>query len=190
MLKTEVKQIYKDYADSLTCGEVRNLTRKISNIINHDFIIDELTTVYIDIPGEDDLFNTWPIIDYIITNKPDISVITSCLVNGQYRLFEITNTTCYYRENGCFNPLEVDEFDGEHIDVIFINVECFDKSGYFVQNNKTRAIDICNPDTFSCLKLVGISFFEPVYKIQDIYINERKLDGCIIPNEYYEFKMN
>jgi|APSaa5957512535_1039671.scaffolds.fasta_scaffold78568_2 5-formyltetrahydrofolate cyclo-ligase len=181
MLKTEVRQIYRDYTDSLTCSQVKYLSSKISNSIINDFILDEISTVYIDTQNDKELFNSWNIIDYIIENRPDITLVTPYLVDNEYKLFKITSTTCYYRENGCFNPIEAEEYDGDHIDFIFINVQCFDKKGYFIHSDKI------NLDNYQALKLIGMSFFEPVYKIQDIFINERKLDACIIPNEYYEF---
>ncbi len=81
MLKAEVKQIYKDYSDALTCSQINNLSITISNIIFHDFVIDEPTSIYIDIQSCNNLFNSWHLIDDILNHKQNVKILFQQILN-------------------------------------------------------------------------------------------------------------
>ncbi len=181
MLKVEITPIYKDYINALTNKQIANLSKKISRTISYEYIDDNISSLYIDIPDcKNRLFNSWNIVDEILNDKPHIKVITSYKVNDEYKLFEINSETQFERKHGMFKPVNAVEYNGEHIDFIFILVDYFDQYGHFVYNNRI------NLDNYSYIKLIGMSFFNPIYQIKDIYSNEKKLNECITPVECYD----
>ncbi len=72
------------------------------------------------------------------------------------------------------------------IDLILVPLLCFDKQGYRVGYGKgfyDRFIPRCRADTIT----IGLSFFEPVDKIEDIDKYDVPLTFCVTPERLYHF---
>lgn len=70
------------------------------------------------------------------------------------------------------------------IDVVLVPGLCFDRSGHRVGYGKgfyDRFLKKCRPD---CVK-IGLSFFEPVDKIDDSHDGDVQLDFVVTPNGVY-----
>ena len=76
--------------------------------------------------------------------------------------------------------------DPQQIDVIIVPLLIFDKRGYRVGYGKgfyDRFIARCRPDVIT----IGLSFFEPVEKIEDLNEFDIPLGFCITPERLYSF---
>jgi 5-formyltetrahydrofolate cyclo-ligase len=74
----------------------------------------------------------------------------------------------------------------EQIDAILIPLVAFDKEGNRVGYGKgfyDRFLAACRPEALK----IGISFFPPVDKIEDLHFFDKKLDLCITPDLVYAF---
>lgn len=74
----------------------------------------------------------------------------------------------------------------KQIDVVFVPLIIFDLIGHRVGYGKgyyDRFLATCSPETLK----VGLSFFEPLNKIQPISNQDIPLDYCITPKKVYAF---
>ena len=70
--------------------------------------------------------------------------------------------------------------------MVFIPLLCFDNFGNRVGYGGgyyDKLLSKCKKNTVK----IGLSFFQPVKKINDINSNDVKMDYCICPNKVYEF---
>src|SRR5690606_24734529 len=73
------------------------------------------------------------------------------------------------------------------LDAVIVPLLAFDQRGHRVGYGKgfyDRFLSACRPD---CLK-IGVSFFEPVSKIEDVDPNDVALDYCITPERIWDFR--
>ena len=87
---------------------------------------------------------------------------------------------------GIDEPKEGELVSEIDIDMIIIPLLAFDKKGYRVGYGKgyyDRFLTKCRPDAIK----VGLSFFEPVDKIEDISSFDIPLNFCVTPNQLYAF---
>lgn len=72
------------------------------------------------------------------------------------------------------------------IDLVLLPLLALDKQGYRVGYGKgfyDRFIAQCRPD----VRLIGLSFFEPIENIDDLNPFDRQLNECLIPSRHYKF---
>ena len=88
---------------------------------------------------------------------------------------------------GISEPVSGTPIVAEELDAVIVPLLAFDKQGHRVGYGKgfyDRFLSACRPD---CLK-IGISFFGPVSKIEDIDPSDVALDYCITPDRIWDFK--
>ncbi len=87
---------------------------------------------------------------------------------------------------GIPEPAVGERIDPTSIDLVLVPLVCFDEIGYRVGYGKgfyDKFLKTCRSD---CLK-VGLSFFPPVERIDDVHGGDVRLDLCITPIEIYHF---
>jgi 5-formyltetrahydrofolate cyclo-ligase len=87
---------------------------------------------------------------------------------------------------GIDEPKEGKIIDVADIDMVFIPLLAFDKAGYRVGFGKgyyDKFLARCRKNVLK----IGLSFFEPVEKIEDISGYDIPLDFCVTPNETFMF---
>lgn len=85
-----------------------------------------------------------------------------------------------------FEPLEGREIEVDELDFVFVPLLAMDKNGYRVGFGKgcyDRFLAHCRPD---CVK-VGLSYFDPIEKIEDRGEFDVPLDFGITPGNVYAF---
>jgi 5-formyltetrahydrofolate cyclo-ligase len=83
-------------------------------------------------------------------------------------------------------PIDGLEVPDVKIDVVFVPLLAFDKQGNRVGYGKgfyDNFLNKCKPETIK----IGLSFFSPEEKIEDISANDMKLDFCVTPDEIFSF---
>ena len=83
-------------------------------------------------------------------------------------------------------PNDGDYFKIENLDIIFIPLLVFDLEGHRVGYGKGYYDSFLKLTKSSTLK-IGLSLFDPIYKIEDINNNDIKLDYCITPTQVHKF---
>jgi len=87
---------------------------------------------------------------------------------------------------GISEPAHSDIVAPEQIDIVLVPGLAFDKAGHRVGYGKgfyDRFLCRTRPD---CLK-VGLSFFQPVDRIDDVHTGDVSLDHCVTPDRVYNF---
>ncbi|MBY0434767.1 MAG: 5-formyltetrahydrofolate cyclo-ligase [Cyclobacteriaceae bacterium] len=132
--------------------------------------------------------DTWMIIDRVKREFPYVK-ISLPRIAGPDRLenfyFE-GPAQLHANEWGIPEPLEGTLTPSEEIDMVIVPLLAFDKTGHRVGYGKgfyDRFLKTCRPD---CQK-IGLSFFEPVEKIDDITPHDFPLSRCVTPQEAYHF---
>ncbi len=89
-------------------------------------------------------------------------------------------------EYGIDEPKHGNPISETEIDLVLIPLLAFDKAGYRVGYGKGYYDKFLSRSRKDVLK-VGLSFFEPVEKIEDITSYDIPLDFCVTPNETFIF---
>jgi 5-formyltetrahydrofolate cyclo-ligase len=96
------------------------------------------------------------------------------------------NTKIKKNEYNIPEPVDGIEVPTKKIDVVFVPLLAFDKSGHRVGYGKgfyDKFLRECNPETIK----IGLSFFEVEELIENVFEDDVKLDYCLTPNKIYEF---
>ena len=89
-------------------------------------------------------------------------------------------------ELGIAEPQSGIQINENQIEVVFIPLLCFDKSGHRVGYGGgyyDRFLKKCPKNTVK----IGLSFFDPIQKISDINITDVRMNFCLTPKKIYEF---
>ncbi|MDI9358190.1 MAG: 5-formyltetrahydrofolate cyclo-ligase [Phycisphaerales bacterium] len=137
--------------------------------------------------------NTFIIRDYLLSINPQMKIaypitkIQDKTMNAIYQK-DITQ----FKENtesiGMMEPLpgSGEWIHPTEIDVVIVPLLIFDTKGYRVGMGKgfyDRYLKLCSK---KC-KFIGISYFDPVPKIEDIHDLDVPLHCCVTPNQVYVF---
>lgn len=85
-------------------------------------------------------------------------------------------------------PQEGIEISTEMLDVVFIPLLAFDKNGHRIGYGKgyyDRFLAGCKPDIVK----IGLSFFDPVEEIKEVFSSDIPLNYCVTPEKVYEFEI-
>ena len=183
--KTFLRSHYKKKRFSLTKQEVDDLSQRVCQQL--------------------DKLNIWKLKHYHIFisisnyNELDTSFIINKLKSEQKIIIvpKISNNELVHiaindetefglNEYGIKEPNDGNHFIIENLDIIFIPLLAFDIEGHRVGYGKgyyDRFLKLTNNSTLK----IGLSFFDPINKIQDIDDNDVKLDYCVTPKQVHKF---
>ena len=83
-------------------------------------------------------------------------------------------------------PQDGIEINNDKLEVVFIPLLAFDTSGHRIGYGKgfyDRFLASCRPDIIK----IGLSFFEPIEEIKEIFNSDIPLDYCVTPDKIYDF---
>ena len=183
--KTFLRSHYKKKRLSLTKQEVDHLSQRVCKQL------DKLSIwrlkhyhIFISISKYNEL-DTSSIINKLKSEKKII--IVPKISNNELVHIAINDQTEFsINEYGIKEPNNGNHFIIKNLDLIFIPLLAFDLEGHRVGYGKgyyDRFLKLTNK---SSLK-IGLSFFDPINKIQDIDDNDVKLDYCITPTQIHKF---
>ena len=114
----------------------------------------------------------------IVVSKPDFS-------SREMTHFLLTeNTKIKKNQHNIPEPIDGIEVPANKIDVVFIPLLAYDKEGNRVGYGKGFYDTLLSKT--DCIK-IGLSFFDPVEKIENTRKNDIPLDFCITPEHIYTF---
>ena len=183
--KTFLRSHYKKKRLSLTKQEVDHLSQRVCKQL------DKLSIwrlkhyhIFISISKYNEL-DTSSIINKL-KSKQKIIIVPKISNNELVHVAINDETEFSLNEYGIKEPNNGNHFIIENLDLIFIPLLAYDLEGHRVGYGKgyyDRFLKLTNK---SSLK-IGLSFFDPINKIQDIDDNDVKLDYCITPTQVHKF---
>ena len=183
--KTFLRTHYKKKRLFLTKQEVDHLSQRVCKQL------DKLNIwklkhyhIFISISKYNELDTSF-IINKLKSEKK-IIIVPKILNNELVHIAINDQTEFSMNEYGIKEPNNGNSFIIENLDLIFIPLLAYDLEGHRVGYGKgyyDRFLKLTNK---SSLK-IGLSFFDPINKIQDIDDNDVKLDYCITPTQVHKF---
>lgn len=187
MLKKDLRQKYKAKRQGLNEVEIEDLSLAIANKVLTLPIWDK-TYFHVFLPiTEHKEVNTEYILHLLSGKDKEIVISKSDFASRNMTHFLLTdNTKIKKNEYHIPEPIDGLEVPTNKIDVVFVPLLTFDKTGHRVGYGKgfyDKFLLECKPETIK----IGLSFFETEEIIEDIFENDVKLDYCVSPNEVFKF---
>jgi 5-formyltetrahydrofolate cyclo-ligase len=187
MLKKELRTKYKALRNQLSENDVEEMSLAIANKVL-SLPVWEKNYFHIFLPiAEQKEVDTEFILHLLSGKDKEIIISKSDFETREMTHFLLTdNTKIKKNEYNIPEPVDGLEVPTKKIDVVFVPLLAFDKSGHRAGYGKgfyDKFLTKCKPETIK----IGLSFFEPEDQIEDIFENDVKLDYCVTPNEVYEF---
>lgn len=187
MLKKELRTKYKALRNQLSEDNLEEMSLAIANKVLA-LPIWEKTYFHIFLPiVEQKEVNTEFILHLLSGKDKEIIISKSDFETREMTHFLLTeNTKIKKNEYNIPEPVDGLEVPTKKIDVVFVPLLAFDKTGHRAGYGKgfyDKFLTECKPETIK----IGLSFFETEEKIEDIFEDDVKLDYCVTPNGVYQF---
>jgi 5-formyltetrahydrofolate cyclo-ligase len=191
MTKAQLRKIYLDQRRSLSVEEAKARSRSITDLFFEKFDLSSVKNLHCFISIEKlNEVDTSAIFQKIWNEFPTIRTLAPRLdreVVGLRHLIYRAETMLEENVWGIREPATEEPIDPGEIDLVIVPLLCFDTRGYRVGYGKgfyDRFLAMCRSD---CPK-VGLSFFPPVGRIDDIDKYDLALDQCVTPETVYDFR--
>ncbi len=187
MEKSEIRKKYKELRINLSKEEIEDLSLKIANkslelpVWNHQFY-----HIFLSIAEQKEVDTEFLL--HIIQGKDKHVVIPKAEPKtGNMLNFLLTDQTVIRKSRWNIpEPEDGIEIDEKKLDVVFLPLLAFDENGHRVGYGKgfyDRFLSKCRQDVVK----IGVSFFEPVSEIKEIFSSDIPLTYCITPSKIYNF---
>ncbi len=188
MLKKELRQKYKALRSQISEENLEEMSLAVANkVLMLPIWHKTYFHIFLSISEHKEV-NTENILHLLSGKDKEIVISKSDFESKQMTHLLLTdNTKIKKNQYNIPEPVDGLEVPTNKIDVVFVPLLAFDKSGHRVGYGKgfyDKFLTECKPETIK----IGLSFFEPEEKIDDVIENDVKLDYCIAPNGVYEFK--
>ena len=182
MNKKELRQKAKAGRQKLTQEEIEDKSLAIANqLLRMDIWNHLYYHLFLTIEEQKEI-NTEYILQ-ILAGKDKEIVISKCEFEtlGMTNYLLTDNTKIKKNSYNVPEPIDGIEVPDAKIDVVFVPLLAYDKQGNRVGYGKgfyDNFLSKCKPETIK----VGLSFFPPEEKIDDVSENDVKLDFCVTPD--------
>lgn len=187
MDKKTIRKHFKELRQNLNENEIEDLSLQIANqIISLD--IWDKTYFHLFLPIEEQKeINTEYVLQVLAGRDKEIVVSQSDFETRKMTHFLLTENT-KIKKNVYNIPEPVDglEVPVTKIDVVFVPLLAFDSKGNRVGYGKgfyDLFLSECKPETLK----IGLSFFESIDLIEDVFESDVSLNYCITPKKIYQF---
>ena len=194
MDKKALRSKYKVLRQSLTEEEIEDKSLAIANQLLRMDAVPSLKLVwnklyyhlFLTIEEQKEI-NTEYILQ-ILAGKDKEIVISKCdfATLGMTHFLLTDNTKIKKNSYNVPEPVDGLEVPDAKIDVVFVPLLAYDKQGNRVGYGKgfyDNFLSKCKPETIK----IGLSFFPPEEKIEDVSANDVKLDFCVTPEGIIKF---
>lgn len=187
MLKKELRTKYKALRSQLSDNDLEEMSLAIANKVLA-LPVWEKNYFHIFLPiTEHKEVNTEFILHLLSGKDKEIIISKSDFETREMTHFLLTdNTKIKKNEYNIPEPVDGIEVPSKKIDVVFVPLLAFDKTGHRAGYGKgfyDKFLTDCKPETIK----IGLSFFEAEEQIKDVFENDVKLDYCVTPDRVYEF---
>jgi 5-formyltetrahydrofolate cyclo-ligase len=187
MLKKELRLKYKALRKELNEKFLEDNSLAIANNVLKLPIWDK-TYFHVFLPIESQKEVNTELILHLISGKDkEIVLSKSDFMTRKMRHFLLTDSTpIKTNAYGIPEPMDGIEVPVNKIEVVFVPLLAYDTMGNRVGYGKgfyDTFLSECKPDVIK----IGLSFFEPEIKIEDLNQNDIRLDFCINPSQIYRF---
>ena len=181
MKKSELRKIYKQKRADLSFEKIDELQQQIYQQI-FDLDISDIKTIHIFLYLQKfKEIDTQPIIDFFRKEKKQIVVSKSDFSNNTLSHFILEeNTEIEINRYGIPEPVNAKQISEEALDLVFVPLLISDQQNYRVGYGKgfyDRFLSNCRKDC----KTIGLNFFDPITKIEDVNEFDISLDKVIFP---------
>jgi 5-formyltetrahydrofolate cyclo-ligase len=185
MTKAELRANYLTKRKSISPQERSVKSSAISDLFFRSFDLARIRYLHVFLPIERlNEVNTRLIVEKIWDEYPHIQTVVP-RVNSETDEIEnlkfSANTELIENAWGIAEPGHSELVDSQDIDLVLVPGLCFDRTGHRVGYGKgfyDRLLATCRPD---CLK-IGVSYFDLVDKIGNVYEGDVRLDFVITPD--------
>lgn len=188
MTKSELRKAYLNRRNALSSAERADKSRKIAELFFENVDLTDISVLHCFISI--DKFNEvdtslitneiWSRYPHVVIAVPRVHPETDKIESLVY-----DSEACLIKGSwGTLEPLEGSQVDPAKIDVVLVPLICFDEFGFRVGYGKgyyDRLLALCRPD---CLK-IGLSFFAPITRIEDVHGWDIPLDQCVTPDALF-----
>lgn len=187
MNKKELRVKYKDLRKSLSFDEIMNDSLAIANFCI-DLPIWDKTYFHLFLPIEKQKeINTEFILQILAGRDKEVVISKSNFEDLSMTHYLLTdNTKIKTNDYGIPEPVDGIEVPTHKIEVVFVPLLAYDKNGHRVGYGKgfyDKFLTECKPETIK----IGLSYFDPEEKIEDIFESDVTLDFCVTPFGVFKF---
>ncbi|WGH76939.1 5-formyltetrahydrofolate cyclo-ligase [Tenacibaculum tangerinum] len=181
MLKTELRKLYKQKRNALKPLEKEKLQKNIYKQI-FELKTNDIRTVHLFLSMRKfNEIDTKPIINYF-TEKGKRIIVSRCNfnTNSLTHFYLEENTKLHLNKFGVPEPVDAEEAHVKDIDLVFVPLLISDEQNYRVGYGKgfyDRFLSECRKDT----QTIGLNFFSPIERIEDVHEFDIALDLVIYP---------
>ena len=187
MDKKEARKTYKEARKQLSLEAIETKSLAIANQLLRLDIWDKLYYhLFLTIVEQKEIDTEY--ILQILAGKDKEIVVSKCefATLGMTHYLLTDNTKIKKNSYNVPEPIDGLEVPDAKIDVVFVPLLAYDKQGNRVGYGKgfyDNFLSKCKPETIK----IGLSFFPPEEKIEDVSANDVKLDFCVTPEEVISF---
>jgi len=185
--KKELRLHYKNLRKSISEEDIEEKSLEISNQLIQLPIWDK-TYYHVFLPIEEQKeVNTEFILHLLSGKDKEIVISKSDFETRIMSHFLLTdNTKIRKNEYNIPEPVNGLAVPSQTIEVVFVPLLAFDVFGNRIGYGKgfyDKFLAECKPETIK----IGLSFFEAVSQIDDVFESDVKLDYCVTPEKVYRF---
>lgn len=190
LTKNEIRKIALNNRKTLFPNDMENKSSLIIQNFLNSFSLQEIKVIHVFLPIiKHNEINTFPLIEYIKTNFPQIKIIVPKVIENTNEMLALELTLdCDLIENkwGIPEPCKEIIYNPSQIDLIILPLLGFDLLGNRVGYGKgfyDRFLTQCKTNIIK----VGFCIDKPFTKITDIEDHDYKLDYVVTPENCYSF---
>lgn len=187
MNKDNLRKKYKDLRLKLEDAEIEKLSLEIANkalelpIWDHRYY-----HIFLSIAEQKEV-NTEYLLHILQGKDKEVIIPKSNAKTGELINFLLTDQTLIKKNRWNIpEPQDGIEINPEILDVVFVPLLAFDKQGHRVGYGKgfyDRFLARCKPDIVK----IGLSFFEPLEEIKEVFSSDIPLNHCVTADSIYNF---
>jgi len=187
MNKEELRRKFKELRLNLDAKDIEKMSLEIANrslqlpIWDHKYY-----HIFLSIAEQKEV-DTEFLLHILQGKDKDVIVPKSDFKTGEMINYLLTDQTVIKKNRWNIpEPVEGIEITNNKLDVVFVPLLAIDKRGHRIGYGKgfyDRFLAACRPDVIK----IGLSFFEPIEEIKEIFQDDIPLNYCVTPDKIYYF---